>query len=109
MFDVVSRRFKPVRATLAAAALAVSLFWLGVGEASAQGKTITAVMQADVKIFDPIEGSGRRRFSHKFELVSVPPKSSGMSRLKVAPSVAKTASSRPGCHSWSGSALHRIG
>jgi peptide/nickel transport system substrate-binding protein len=54
MFDIGSRRFKPFSATLAAAALAVSLSWLGAGEASAQGKTITAVMQADVKIFDPI-------------------------------------------------------
>ena len=49
MFDIVSRRFKPFSATLAAAALAVSLSWLGAGEAGAQGKTITAVMQADVR------------------------------------------------------------
>jgi peptide/nickel transport system substrate-binding protein len=54
MFDIVSRRFKPFSATLTAAALAVSLSCLGTGEAGAQGKTITAVMQADVKIFDPI-------------------------------------------------------
>src|SRR5205085_8818740 len=53
-FDIVSPRLRPLGATLAAAALAVSLSWLGAGEASAQGKTITAVMQADVKIFDPI-------------------------------------------------------
>src|SRR5215472_14798957 len=54
MFDIVSRRFKPLSATLTAAALAVSLSCLSTGEAGAQGKTITAVMQADVKIFDPI-------------------------------------------------------
>ena len=55
MLDVVSRRMKPLGATLTAAALAVSLSWLGAGDARAEnGKTITAVMQADVKIFDPI-------------------------------------------------------
>ena len=55
MLDVVSRRMKPLGATLTAAALAVSLSWLGAGDAKAEnGKTITAVMQADVKIFDPI-------------------------------------------------------
>ena len=41
MFDIVSRRFKPLSTTLTAAALAVSLSCLGAGE-------------ADVKIFDPI-------------------------------------------------------
>src|SRR5258708_10698889 len=54
MLDIVSRRFRPLGGMLTAAALAVSLSWVGAGEASAQGKTISAVMQADVKIFDPI-------------------------------------------------------
>ena len=55
MLEVVSRRMKPLGTTLTAAALAVSLSWLGAGDARAEnGKTITAVMQADVKIFDPI-------------------------------------------------------
>src|ERR1700732_2144643 len=50
MLDFVSRRSKPLTALLTAAALA-----LYAGDAMAQGqKTITAVMQADVKIFDPI-------------------------------------------------------
>src|SRR6202795_1459572 len=50
MLDFVSRRSTPLTALLTAAALAVFA-----GDAMAQGqKTITAVMQADVKIFDPI-------------------------------------------------------
>ena len=51
MVDLVSRCRKPLAALLTAAALA----WFGSDSAMAQGqKTITAVMQADVKIFDPI-------------------------------------------------------
>jgi len=46
---------RTLRHKLATAALALPLLWLGVADAWAQGqKTITAVMQADVKIFDPI-------------------------------------------------------
>ena len=55
MVDIVARRARSFHRHVAAAALALPLLWLGAGGASAQGqKTITAVMQADVKIFDPI-------------------------------------------------------
>src|SRR6266849_7061996 len=51
MVDLVSRRRKPLAALLTAAALA----WFGSDNAMALGqKTISAVMHADVKIFDPI-------------------------------------------------------
>src|SRR5258708_8251781 len=51
MVDLVSRRSKPLIALLTAATFA----WFGADNAMAQSqKTITAVMQADVKIFDPI-------------------------------------------------------
>jgi len=54
MLNVAFRSLKPLRVTLTVVA-ALLLSWLGAGDASAQGnKTITAVMQADVKIFDPI-------------------------------------------------------
>src|SRR5215468_10587537 len=54
MSDIVSHRSKSHRAALTAAALAVSLVLLGAPNSWAQQKTITAVMHADVKIFDPI-------------------------------------------------------
>ena len=55
MADIVARRARSFHRSLAAAALALPLLWLAASGASAQGqKTITAVMQADVKIFDPI-------------------------------------------------------
>jgi peptide/nickel transport system substrate-binding protein len=55
MFNIVSHRSRSRRVTLKAAALAVLLVWLGATSASAADqKTITAVMHADVKIFDPI-------------------------------------------------------
>jgi peptide/nickel transport system substrate-binding protein len=55
MFDILSHRSRSLRVALKAAALAVSLVWLGATHASASDpKTITAVMHADVKIFDPI-------------------------------------------------------
>ena len=55
MFDIVSHRSRSLRVALKAAALAVPLVWLGATNASAKDqKTITAVMHADVKIFDPI-------------------------------------------------------
>ena len=55
MIDKLSRGRKSLRAALTAAALAVPLLCLGTGDAPAQGpKTVTAVMHADVKIFDPI-------------------------------------------------------
>src|SRR5438128_982326 len=51
MVDLVSRRSKPLIALLTAA----TLVWFGADNAMAQSqKTITSVMQADVKIFDPI-------------------------------------------------------
>jgi peptide/nickel transport system substrate-binding protein len=50
MLDSISRRCRVM-----VTALALSLAWLGAADCKAQGqKTITAVMQADVKIFDPI-------------------------------------------------------
>jgi hypothetical protein len=53
MLDIISRR-RTARGVMVTA-LAVSLAWLGAADCRAQGqKTITAVMQADVKIFDPI-------------------------------------------------------
>jgi len=55
MFGIASSRRNSLRAALTAAALALPLAWLGAPEASAAGpKTVTAVMHADVKIFDPI-------------------------------------------------------
>src|SRR5262249_56111382 len=54
MFDIVSRRSRSFRVGLTAAALAVPLVLLGAANSWAQQKTITAVMHADVKIFDPI-------------------------------------------------------
>src|SRR3984893_12110871 len=55
MLNIVSSRRRPFGGMLTAAALALSLTGLGASDADAQGpKTITAVMQADVKIFDPI-------------------------------------------------------
>ena len=55
MLDIITRCRKPLGALLTAAALALPAAWLTGGDANAQGKkTITAVMQADVKIFDPI-------------------------------------------------------
>jgi peptide/nickel transport system substrate-binding protein len=54
MLGVVFHRTKALRATLTAVALAGALTASLTGEARAEGKTITAVMQADVKIFDPI-------------------------------------------------------
>jgi peptide/nickel transport system substrate-binding protein len=55
MLDIVNRCRKPFGALLTAAAVALPAAWFTAGDADAQGKkTITAVMQADVKIFDPI-------------------------------------------------------
>jgi peptide/nickel transport system substrate-binding protein len=55
MAAVISHRPKCVTIALKAAALALPLTWLAVSMATAQApKTITAVMQADVKVFDPI-------------------------------------------------------
>jgi peptide/nickel transport system substrate-binding protein len=55
MLDIVFRWRKPIGAMLTTTALALPLAWFSASDASAQGqKTITAVMQADVKIFDPI-------------------------------------------------------
>ena len=56
MLEIVNRCRKPFGALLlTAAAVALPAAWLTAGDANAQGKkTITAVMQADVKIFDPI-------------------------------------------------------
>jgi peptide/nickel transport system substrate-binding protein len=55
MFTIVSHRSRSLRVVLKVAALAVLLAWLGAASASAADpKTITAVMHADVKIFDPI-------------------------------------------------------
>ncbi len=55
MLDIVNRCRKPFGALLTAAAVALPAAWFTAGNADAQGKkTITAVMQADVKIFDPI-------------------------------------------------------
>ena len=55
MLDIVNRCRKPFGALLTAAAVALPAAWFIAGDADAQGKkTITAVMQADVKIFDPI-------------------------------------------------------
>jgi peptide/nickel transport system substrate-binding protein len=55
MLDKLSRGRKLLGASLTAAALALPLLCFGGTPAAAEGqKTITAVMQADVKIFDPI-------------------------------------------------------
>ena len=56
MLAIVNRCRKSFCALLlTAAAVALPTAWLTAGDADAQGKkTITAVMQADVKIFDPI-------------------------------------------------------
>jgi peptide/nickel transport system substrate-binding protein len=55
MFDILSHRSRSLRVALTAATLALPLVWLGATPASAADqKTITAVMHADVKIFDPI-------------------------------------------------------
>src|SRR5215471_18517288 len=55
MLDIVSRYARSVNRHLAAAVLVLPLIGAGAAEALAQGqKTITAVMHADVKIFDPI-------------------------------------------------------
>jgi peptide/nickel transport system substrate-binding protein len=54
MLNIATRSFRPLGTTLAAAALALSISGLGADQARAEGKTITAVMQADVKVFDPI-------------------------------------------------------
>jgi peptide/nickel transport system substrate-binding protein len=55
MFRIASHRSGSLRVALKVAALAVPLVSLGATNASAKDqKTITAVMHADVKIFDPI-------------------------------------------------------
>ena len=55
MAELVSRHHMRLGLALRAAALALPLTWLSGTYAAAQGqKTITAVMQADVKVFDPI-------------------------------------------------------
>lgn len=55
MLDKSSRGRRSLSAALTAAALGASLLCLGTGDSAAQGqKTVTAVMHADVKIFDPI-------------------------------------------------------
>ena len=55
MVDILVRRARSFHHHVAVVVLALPLLWLGAASASAQGqKTITAVMQADVKIFDPI-------------------------------------------------------
>ena len=55
MLRIVSRRYRSIGTMLTAAAFALPVGWLGSFDAAAQSpKTITAVMQADVKIFDPI-------------------------------------------------------